>query len=441
MNLGRKRILDYYIGGILILVLRPLVFVVGRILRLDHSPIARRRICFIKMLGGGSLLIALPALLGIRRRYPTLKISLITTKSVRPFAETLKGIFDEILIIDDSSFLRGVASTLVTMVRAWGTDTVIDFEVYSRFTTILSVLILARNRIGFYLESVFFRKYFCNYLLFFNRFSGSYCFYEKTALLIDATPAPFEQCQAYIRRLFPDRGRQRASSKPSIVIGAGCSELGRERMLNWRQWKLLIEKMFDKDEEGQIILLGGASDIPRSKEIIGALSATYPKMVFRNYCGRLSLMDSLKVLANASEYIGIDSALLHYARLLGVNCVSVWGPTDPKTRLKPCRGLRETVLYSKLSCSPCIHVTEVPPCNGAALCIERLFASKKVEIKSHPQSWVSFNDFMSIQVTWETTQLAVSSRETECLDEIQRVRPEPFGSDACLPMIQDTVYS
>ena len=46
----------------------------------------------------------------------------------------------------------------------------------------------------------------------------------------------------------------------------------------------------------------------------------------------MTLQESLGELAGASGFWGVDSALLHYARILGVRCVSYWGPTDPRTR-------------------------------------------------------------------------------------------------------------
>ena len=64
--------------------------------------------------------------------------------------------------------------------------------------------------------------------------------------------------------------------------------------------------------------------------------------------------------------------LLHIARSLGVPTVSAFGPTDPATRLRPL-GLLERVEYVRLPCSPCIHVRETPPCQGARDCMALAF--------------------------------------------------------------------
>jgi ADP-heptose:LPS heptosyltransferase len=87
----------------------------------------------------------------------------------------------------------------------------------------------------------------------------------------------------------------------------------------------------------------------------------------------MQLAESLSELARASEFWGVDSALLHYARILGVRSLSYWGPTDPRTRLKPVAGLEEEIEYRKIPCSPCIHLAEEAPCGGNNLCIKNLF--------------------------------------------------------------------
>jgi hypothetical protein len=60
MTLRRKQILDFYAGGLLILVLRPIVALLGRLLRRDHELRVKGEICVQKLLGGGSLVSRIP---------------------------------------------------------------------------------------------------------------------------------------------------------------------------------------------------------------------------------------------------------------------------------------------------------------------------------------------------------------------------------------------
>jgi ADP-heptose:LPS heptosyltransferase len=129
--------------------------------------------------------------------------------------------------------------------------------------------------------------------------------------------------------------------------------------------------------EGEVVFLGAQQDEKLAAGIIDRLSHDFINIDFINLCGKTSLGESLSVLSLSDEFWGVDSALNHYARLLKIKCVSFWGPTDPKSYLRKIPGLQEEIVYCKIPCSPCIHVTETPPCMGDNVCIQNLFSDKK----------------------------------------------------------------
>src|ERR1700712_5583184 len=99
MHVRTQRKLDNYVGRLGIAVLRPAAMLLGLLLRRDHELTVGTEVVWVKMLGGGSLLLAMPMLLGFRRAHPTVKMVLVTTAAVRPFAE-LVGVFDEYRVVD-----------------------------------------------------------------------------------------------------------------------------------------------------------------------------------------------------------------------------------------------------------------------------------------------------------------------------------------------------
>jgi ADP-heptose:LPS heptosyltransferase len=104
-----------------------------------------------------------------------------------------------------------------------------------------------------------------------------------------------------------------------------------------------------------------------------------------NRCGDTSLADALRLLAGCDEFWGIESSLLHYARLFGLRCKAYFGPTHPM-RLRPVEGLVEEIYYRKTVCSPCIHLVSTPPCHGDNLCMQWLFEPPK---KNDPrEGWI-----------------------------------------------------
>ena len=129
-----------------------------------------------------------------------------------------------------------------------------------------------------------------------------------------------------------------------VAIGHACSNLGRERQLHPDEWKQLLHIVLLSGLE--IVLVGGPNDATTAAAIIAELGHG------RNLCGKLTIGQSAKVLAGASSYYGIDFIPLHFARALEVPTVSVFGPTDPATRLRP-------IVAASGSLSPVCHARHV----------------------------------------------------------------------------------
>jgi ADP-heptose:LPS heptosyltransferase len=378
-----RRRIDYWAGGLLLALLFIPVRILGLTLRRDHSLVPRRGCAVIKLLGAGSLFLAMPSMLEIRGRFPGGKFFLVGTPPVIKIAREF-GWFDEYWAIDDSSLGRLVVSTIrVLWKMGTRTDHLIDLEVHSRFTTLLTVLSMVRNRIGFVDEIVFWRRCFYTHMTFFNVHGPVYVFYDLLAkwfgidiVSVTAFNERFRR-QVSAARLPP----RTVPPGPFIAIGHACSGLGVERLLRPDEWKRLLSPVLLAGLE--IVFLGGPGEAAAADAIIAVLGRG------RNLCGKLEIAQSAQMAGRASVYYGIDSLLLHLARALNVPTVSVFGPTDPATRLRPL-GQHERVAYARLPCSPCIHVTETPPCQGMrpcmALALDSLIAFPDQETNTRSQS-------------------------------------------------------
>jgi ADP-heptose:LPS heptosyltransferase len=148
-------------------------------------------------------------------------------------------------------------------------------------------------------------------------------------------------------------------------------------MLSVKNWENVFKSRLEKTFGGEVVFLGANKDRELASKIIDNLSSYFKNIDFFNYCGKKSLNESLSVLNSSNEFWGIDSSLIHYARLFRIKCVSFWGPTDPKSYLRDIPGLQEEIVYCKIPCSPCIHITETPPCKGDNICIQNIFNDKK----------------------------------------------------------------
>lgn len=374
MTLDLKKQIDFWIGNLLLFFLKPVVRLLGIILARNHDPAPKGEIAIIKLLGGGSLVIALPALLAIKKKYPDQKLLLITTPAIKLFAETLR-IFDEYVIIDDRAFVQLFTSSFLALKRLWKIDTLIDYEVHSRLTTLFSLFTCARNRIGFYRDDVRDRQFFATHTIFFNLFYGSWYFYEEISKLLGCSIGDDQDARRHFISHLNIKGENDVSNRFKIGIGHGCSDLSPERMLAKEEWFKHFERYLKEDNNYEIHFLGGPKEKKIGDEIITHLAKRFPQVQFINQCGNLKLKESVELLATMNEFWGIDSALLHYSRLLGIKTIAYFGPTMPGSLIKPYSFLKEEIHYAQVPCSPCVHATEIPPCHGNNICIKNLFLS------------------------------------------------------------------
>ena len=371
MSFRTKQAIDFWLGNLLLLLLFLPVRGLGLLLRRRHTLDPRRGCVVIKLVGAGSLFMAVPSLQAIRGRFPPGRFFLIGTHAVSGFAKEF-GWFDECWTVDDRNpWTLCVSSVRVIVKAAWRCDHLIDLEVHSRLTTVLSCLTTVRNRLGFVDEIVFWRRAFYTHMTFFNVQGPVYAFYDMLATWFGVSDVPVERVHAAFR------DRVRATLLPDgltlppryVAIGPGCSSFGKVRQLDAAEWRSLLKRL---GVALPVVVLGGSEDRALCAAITTELGGDAPDLEgvarCRDLSGQLGIRQSAAVMAGAERFIGIDSLLLHLARALSVPSGSVWGPTDPRTRLRPGSG-EDRIWFAAVPCAPCIHVHEAPPCGGARACI------------------------------------------------------------------------
>jgi ADP-heptose:LPS heptosyltransferase len=140
-------------------------------------------------------------------------------------------------------------------------------------------------------------------------------------------------------------------------------------MLSAQQWARVLPRLLPAGTT-EVMVLGSRPDAGIANELILQTRNVLPDVSWVNACDGRSLGDSLSVLATSGYFLGVDSGLLHFARLFGIPSRTFWGPTNPATRLEKPEGDWSQSYYAPTICSPCIHVAEEPPCRGRNLCIE-----------------------------------------------------------------------
>jgi len=370
MRLATKIFIDRQLSAPVLLVFKQMAVFLGWLLKIPHHLEPKSEIVIMKMVGGGSLVIALPNLLGLKRRYPNIELVLVTTPSAEPFGRVL-GVFDRIEVIDDTSLPKLAFSAFWCLIKLWRADTVIDLEVHSRLTTLFALWICSRNRLAFYVGETFWKRKIATHMIYLQLSAGIHGYYDQIFGLLDAKPATAEETKAHLSKVSYIKPSEPAH-QPRLGISHACSELGQERQLTPKEWGNVLARRYAPETHFSLSIFGALGDHAFGDKVKAEIGSRFPHAEILNTCGIYAMPEVVRRIAGLDELWCVDSALLHVARAVGCRTVSFWGPTDPITRLRDYDPAWDEVHYSRVPCSPCVHIAVHPPCRGDNVCIKRI---------------------------------------------------------------------
>ncbi len=245
----------------------------------------------------------------------------------------------------------------------------VDLEVYSKLTTVLALLTIARNRVGFYLSYVPFRRFLNTHNITF----------DQSAYLEDNYRYLARQLTGNALPVFVPAVRQAELGKPYILLNNTCSGLADVRKLPDGTFSEIIEWILENTDY-RVALLGMPADRDAMNRLIGGPVLQGRRERILNYAGMAkdfaayySFLRDLGVCL-----VTIDSGPLHIARKLGLPTISVWGPTNPDNYLciDPHEADRHLYYSLRSPCSPCVHHYETLPCGGNNFCMKNIPATE-----------------------------------------------------------------
>ncbi len=374
-TLAQKRRLDSSLGGPLCAVLNVMARVLGALLRRDHSLTEPpRRILVIKLVGLGTIIHSTRLLAALKEKYPQSRLSFLCFREVVPLVERLPQV-DEISVLDDSSYGRLLVSVVRFVLRVWRSrpDLVIDLEVHSKFSTILSTLTCARDRAGFYLITTRFRLHLYTHLLYYNQLRHVQEAYRQLGRALGVDPAVGELIAPRItdaeREAVGKLLAQRAGDERKLlVVNPNTGELCLERRWEAEKFARVMEEFAARDEV--LVAMTGSPAEQEYTESVRQLVSEGLRERIVNTAGNLSFGEFLALLERADVLLTNDSGPLHLAVALGASTVSLWGPGGPDT-YRPLTGTHR-VIWAAPYCSPCIYQVDEPPCRGDNICMKRI---------------------------------------------------------------------
>jgi ADP-heptose:LPS heptosyltransferase len=379
MRLDRKRALDFWIGRPVLSALQVAARIVAFLLRRNHAVEPVRTVLLVKFQGLGSLVICKPAIANLRKTYPNAHFIFWGTPGLAALAREMPE-FDEILVLDDRNLFVAFVSTMGALLRTWRRriDWAFDLEVYSRLSSVLVTLTCARNRAGFALEVLRARRVH-THLVYFNRYR--YVGEAYARLIGQMTPgarqAPTYDFGGWRFELSP----LESVSKPYFVFNVHAGDLSLERRWPIDSFRFLIDALLERSPTASAVLIGhGAAEVRYAASIP-------PRDRLVDLSGKLSLRETMRLLANADLVVTNDTGPLHLALATTVPIVGLFGPTRGETYVPPGRP-RTVILQESIYCSPCVHHWEPPPCGGDNQCMQRLSRARALAASESLLGWM-----------------------------------------------------
>ena len=328
-----------------------------------------RRILFIELSEMGSTVLAEPAM---RKAREQLNAELFFVVFARNAGSVdLLGTFprDHVYTISDQSMFALTRDTLgfLQWARRMDIDTVVDLELFSRFTALLAGLCGADRRVGFYRfhgEGLYRGEMLTHRVAYNAHIHIAKNFIALVDALIAQSPTvPYsktfigdDQVNARIRpALAEERERVLAGIRSLtpfdpdknrlVLINPNASELLPHRRWMASRYAELIGRILGVFDDVIVLITGG----PEERAGAERLAAANPRSI--SFAGHSALADLPALYAESALMVSNNSGPAHFAAAAGLPTIVLFGPETPKLYqpLGPSRAI-----YAGLACSPCV---------------------------------------------------------------------------------------
>jgi len=372
MKLSTQRWIDRYVGIPACAVLTGLVRLRDRLRsRATRSP-QPRKVLFIELSEMGSTILASAAIRHLQERYRDVEHCFVIFERNAPSLRLL-GMFEErnIFTMRDDSVATVGADLLRfrRFCRDQEIDTVIDLELFSRVSSLLSLLSGAINRVGFhnYRGEGLYRGEHLTHSVNYNAYLHMSQNFMALVEALESDPAEIPQP----KRLIP-------VPTPPVRIGIdpeafahvarelrACYPVTREHrvvvvnhdagnLLPLRAWPMdrfaaLVERLLASDPKVVVVLMGIGEAEASARAILQHVGN--PRCV--NFVGKTRTLTDVTQLFHQSDLlITNDSGPAHFATLTPIKSITLFGPETPV--LYGTLGAHAVHLYAHLACSPCL---------------------------------------------------------------------------------------
>lgn len=368
MKIETMRKIDYGVGIPLTFLVTLLKFLFPP-RRLSGS--APRKVLFIELSEMGSAILADPAMQRAKHKYNA-EIFFVIFKRNKASLDFLKSVDEKnIFTIQDTSLFRIMADSLRLFFwcEKHGIDAVIDLELFSRATALLSFLTRSPVKTGFhnYHGEGLYRGSFMNRNVSYNPHIH---IAKNFVALVDAAftaepQLPYlkkeitddeirirkvsvsaetrEKVLSVIRGLYP----QMQPNQKILLVNPNASEFLPQRKWPLDNYTALIRLVLEKHPDYLVLMTGSPQERAEIQGIEDAVGS--PRCI--NFAGKVAFHELTALYTVSKVLITNDSGPGHFSSVTDIRSFVFFGPETP--HLYGSLG-NSTPIYANFACSPCV---------------------------------------------------------------------------------------
>jgi len=376
MNIDTMRWIDRRIGTPLCAIATLFVRVAGLFrpkvqgLKAEGRP---RRVLMIELSEMGTTILAAPSMRKARETLGAELFFVIFRKNVGSLELLQTFPRDNIFTIRDTSLIHLALDTLAFLfwTRRKAIDTVIDLELFSRFTALLTGLCGARRRVGFYRfhNEGLYRGEMLTHRVSYNPHihislnlislvnalivGERQVPYTKTLIesedLTYSLPKPRDDEMAAMEGKLRKLIGRAPGAAPILLVNPNASELLPHRRWMPDRYAALIRRVLAHDESCAVIITGSPAEAAEAAKLA---QQSGPRCF--SMAGLTKLSELPALYAHATAMVTNDSGPSHFAAAAGLPTIVLFGPETPK--LYQPLGTSQAI-YAGLACSPCVSAS------------------------------------------------------------------------------------
>jgi len=402
LSVDTMRTIDHRVGVPLCALATPFVMLFDWIKTLIAGPSATpRNLLFVELSEMGSAILVDPAMRDAQARGA--EIFFLIFKSNQASLTLLNTVpAANIFTIDASSLVSLVVDTVkfLFQARARKIDTVIDLELFSRFTALLTGLCGARRRVGYHIfhgeglwrgnmltHKVHYNPHIHiakNFMALIHAAFSTKA--EQPFSKVHITDASIQIAQAVIKpsdkqavlerieRLARDAQRTfTLGQQPLLLVNPNASELLVQRRWAPERFSALIVALQKKWPECLILITGSPAEHAYVENV--RLGANVPNAL--NFAGQVSFAELPSLYTLADVMVTNDSGPGHFSSVTDLHTVVLFGPETPA--LYGSLG-KSIPITAQLACSPCVSAANhrKTPCSDNA-CMRAISVDQVLE--------------------------------------------------------------